>query len=617
MIVVRAPSNIALIKYMGKSDSFQNQSANPSLSMTLDGFSTWVEMREPHESVSDFKALSDAIVLNEHENKKVTLHFDYLRKKAPDVFREFGLIPLKPWDTQFEVRSANTFPTACGVASSASSFAAYTFGFFVFFGGAPFLRLWHSRNQNLYKILGALSQKGSGSSCRSFLGPWVSWTEQGISNEKSSLPHMVDLLLVVSKDKKKISSSEAHQRVVTSPLWGVRQQNVKTRYKELLEALKSSDFINLKKLVWDDFMEMHELFHTAQNSFSYFTDETKKVLSFFESIDLQDRPIVTMDAGPNIHVLIPSDEVLFWELKIKQAFPDLEILSDQQGNGPLVVLNNESGFKTKAPGKWILSGEHTVLRGGTAIAIPHADFYLTLQFKPEKSNSLKVEPQDIEKTVYSSLDCAREYLSSKGITYEAPKGVLKIESTIPLGAGLGSSAAFCVALARFILSQISVQTKLPSEIELAQVLEHQFHGKSSGLDVAVVSIEKPIQFSMQNGAQLLNVSNFPRFEFIDTGLRSSTRDCVLKVEQKRKSNEALARQWDEQMQLATIEITQGLESQNKGLVAQGMRRSFQIFDEWGLVPTKVHEMSKQIETNGSLACRLTGAGNGGFLVALQ
>lgn len=617
MIVVRAPANIALIKYMGKSDAAKNLPANPSLSLTLDEFSTWVEFRESHEAPSEFDELSTPIVLSESELKKRENHFERLRLAAPDLFRRFKLTPLRPWNTPFEVRSANTFPTACGVASSASSFAAYTFGFFVFFGGRAFTNLWNTNAPELKAELAKLSQQGSGSSCRSLLGPWVSWSEDTVQTQKSSFSPLVDMLLVVSKEPKKVSSSEAHQRVLTSPLWNQRQENVLKRYAVATAALKNGDYNALKKAAWDDFLEMHELFHTSKDSFSYWTDETKAVLNFFKEIELTDRPIITMDAGPNIHLLVPTDETLFWEIKIKEAFPHLEILTDQQGKGPSVIFDNSVGFKTTVPGKWVLAGEHTVLRGGSAVALPHPEYKLSLEFSPQKINTLQVEPQSVEVTVLSLLERAQEVLKSKNILFDLPKGILKIESSIPTGAGLGSSAALCVALSRFVLAGLLPNSQTPDEIDLARELEHVFHGKSSGMDVAVVSLEKPILFSMESGAKPLKISKFPSFLFVDTGLRSSTRDCVLKVEEKRKSNVGLATQWDEQMNLASSEVVQGLESNDLHLLAQGMNRSQKVFESWGLVPSKVTEISKENTLKDKLAWRLTGAGDGGFLVALS
>ena len=98
-----------------------------------------------------------------------------------------------------------------------------------------------------------------------------------------------------------------------------------------------------------------------------------------------------------------------------------------------------SKFHTKVPGKWILSGEHTVIRGGTAIALPHPELYLELNFSPSKQQGLLIKPcshaplmKFLIKEILSILD-VKEY----------PNGTLNIYSNIPKGAGLGSSAALC------------------------------------------------------------------------------------------------------------------------------------------------------------------------------
>jgi mevalonate kinase len=276
-------------------------------------------------------------------------------------------------------------------------------------------------------------------------------------------------------------------------------------------------------------------------------------------------------------------------------------------------------FETTTPGKWVLSGEHTVLRGGAAIALPHPEFKLKFYFEPSLE-SLSVIPDLASVATQDLLRVARDWLKSHGITMLWPKGEIMIESTIPFGAGLGSSAAFSVAVARWILT--SHDLPLTLEIELAKNLEDRFHGKSSGMDVSVVSLGRPILFSMKDGARILDLKKLPQFRFQDTGIRSSTRDCIERVEKLQSSNPELARDLDARMKIATAEMLEGLSDYEKNpkpsleKIVHAMNSSFEVFEAWGLNPPEVEPILSKEKHQGALASRLTGAGGGGVLVSV-
>jgi mevalonate kinase len=282
-------------------------------------------------------------------------------------------------------------------------------------------------------------------------------------------------------------------------------------------------------------------------------------------------------------------------------------------------------YSTQAPGKWVLAGEHTVLRGGAAIALPHPEFRLRLEFRPAEGN-LVVEPDLAKPVIHELLKVGKEWLAHRGIKMELPRGRLTITSTIPFGAGLGSSAALSVATARWVLSAHSLDRSL--ERDLAREMENCFHGKSSGMDVAVVSIGEPIRFTMADGAVGLGISHLPKFVFVDSGLRASTRECIAKVENLRQSEPARAERLDGEMKLATEEILEGLRAYDEAgndvaklaaasdRIAHGMKRAGDVYVEWNLVPDEVKALLARLETEGVRSPRITGAGDGGYIVGL-
>jgi diphosphomevalonate decarboxylase len=360
-VSVKAPSNIALIKYMGKRDGDGNLPENGSLSLTLDSLCTFAEVvRSQHSSGSDVtwvpelpleaRRRSDELVsparlpeLSDSGVFKVIRHTERVREATSKIFPKYGLKCSK--NGNFEIRTANTFPAASGIASSASSFAALTLAVAQACAEEPlqFRTLWE-RNMELRRDFSEISRQGSGSSCRSFEGPWVCWEGASARALTTRMPEMTDLVLLVASHPKRVSSSEAHGWVKTSPLWNERVERANSRLKQLQAALDEGDLQSVSTLAWSEFWEMHSLFHTSQNPFSYWEAGSIQILQALSSwvshpsqSSSEKPPVVTMDAGPNVHVLVPTVEASRWRSRLEDLFPGIEILEDRQGSGAEIL----------------------------------------------------------------------------------------------------------------------------------------------------------------------------------------------------------------------------------------------------------------------------------------
>lgn len=296
-VEVSAPSNIALIKYMGKTLVAENRPTNSSLSWTLESLRTHVTLTYlPGETASQWKSLSRSdlipLELSSSGQKRYLKHLDFLKK-------EFNV------EGSFLVESANNFPSDCGLASSASSFAALTMAA---------VQLFQKMNPREIEVTafdaGELSRKGSGSSCRSFFGPWAIWDESGARPLEFPVKDLWHQVVVVEGSKKEVSSSEAHQRVSSSSLFDGRPQRAEKRLADLIQAFQTSDWERAYSITWEEFWDMHVLFETSRPSFGYMQPKTLQVLSDLRSLwqSEKDGPIVTMDAGANVHLLYRADQ---------------------------------------------------------------------------------------------------------------------------------------------------------------------------------------------------------------------------------------------------------------------------------------------------------------------
>lgn len=351
-IFAQAPANIALIKYMGKDDASVNLPANPSLSMTLDSLCTvveisrmgagntgirWIpEVPRKHPVISSGSQVqgmeppmaSDALV------QRAVRHLERVERAVPELFSGVGLSHRKLGAV--EVRSANTFPPSSGIASSASSFAALTLAGAAACAQDPEqFREKLEKDVEMKRALARLSRAGSGSSCRSFEGPWVLWQKEGAAEIMArDMPEMVDFVILVGSAPKPVTSSEAHARVTTSPLWERRAERVSERIANLESSLSEGDLAASARATWAEFWEMHSLFHTCSQPFTYWEPGTIQVLKVLEQFSREGvPPLVTMDAGPNVHMLVPKVHAQEWESRIARELPRFKVLRDNQGRG--------------------------------------------------------------------------------------------------------------------------------------------------------------------------------------------------------------------------------------------------------------------------------------------
>ena len=290
-----APSNIALIKYMGKIEGLGNRPTNPSISYSLEHLRTFVEIEEHPGSGDVWEPLSlkgsAVLKLSEGGREKFLKHFRFLKQK---------------WEIEgaFKIRSANNFPSDCGLASSASSFAALTKA-----AAEHFQRLraqgWGAEALELSK----LSRQGSGSSCRSFFSPWALWRSEGAEpvDLPAGLHHAV---IVLESGIKQVSSSEAHRRVITSPRFQGRVPRAEQKLEDLISVIRQEKWKWAYEIIWDEFWDMHELFHTSQPGFQYMTPECREILQFMErQWKKKGHGLwITLDAGPNIHLLFHRED---------------------------------------------------------------------------------------------------------------------------------------------------------------------------------------------------------------------------------------------------------------------------------------------------------------------
>ena len=292
MIEASMPSNIALIKYMGKNDAALP--INSSLSYTLDDLRTKISLLPSTET----DKLVTQVTLKPGGENKFLKHFAMLKQ-------EFNISGF------YQIHSANNFPSGTGLASSASSYAALTQATY----------LLSQKQQTTPPLsdneLAQLARRGSGSSIRSFFSPWCIWQDQDVFPTGENWPSLQHKVLLLEKKHKTISSSEEHMRVMSSPNIKNRAHRAEVRLNDLIQALNAQNWHDIYQICKDEFLDMHELFHTSNPSFSYMHLVCHDIIALTDEYSQSGHQIIlTMDAGANMHFLFPEhEESTFVELQ--------------------------------------------------------------------------------------------------------------------------------------------------------------------------------------------------------------------------------------------------------------------------------------------------------------
>jgi diphosphomevalonate decarboxylase len=312
-IKVKAHANIALIKYWGKRDRELVLPTKSSLSITLSGLNTITK-------ISFNKNNCDNIILNDSPVSGDThVRIINFLSQARKYYNISGF---------FDINTKNNFPTAAGLASSASGYAALAVGI------NELCDLKLSQRE-----VSMLARLGSGSAARSVFGGFVAWYKGKCSIGSDSYaekifshthwPELRVIAAIVETGKKAVSSRDGMEfSRATSPYydrWILRSEE---RFNKIIGAIADKDLKLMGSLSQQDCLDMHEVIHTTSPTLDYWNDSTRKILHIVQSLqDMGVMCFLTIDAGPNVKVmcLAPDLEQVYHALTMCPGVRDLII----------------------------------------------------------------------------------------------------------------------------------------------------------------------------------------------------------------------------------------------------------------------------------------------------
>jgi len=277
--------------------------------------------------------------------------------------------------------------------------------------------------------------------------------------------------------------------------------------------------------------------------------------------------------------------------------------------------------RATACGKIILLGEHAVVYGFPAVAVPFRSLRAAAEFS-EESGRFRIEAPDI------GLDAALDDLPEKNplafcvrhtlevLHKKIPEGRLILTSDIPVASGLGSGAAVSTAVVRVLASAAG---KNLSPLEISRIVfevERIYHGTPSGVDNTVIAFERPIFFRRGDEPEILAVGAPMHLLVADSGIRSETRDAVGGVRERRQADperyDGLFRQIGELAEAGRRQLEAG---QTESLGA-AMNHCHDLLRAIEVTTPGLDRLVDSARQAGAFGAKLSGAGLGGNVIAL-
>jgi len=274
-------------------------------------------------------------------------------------------------------------------------------------------------------------------------------------------------------------------------------------------------------------------------------------------------------------------------------------------------------FETTTHGKWILAGEHAVLRGHAALVFPLVNKTLTLRYQASNAplHITHAGPygEGCSAPVWQLIDAG---LNALGISESKPTGELNITNYIPIGAGMGASAALCVAMTRWFQATYNANI---NAFEFARALEDCFHGQSSGLDIAGAASPAEGVYFKSGVTTPITAAWKPHWYLSYSGEPGITSECIKHVQALWQHDKLRAEALDHHMADSVLHARDALRNTTPRathLLAKAMHQARDCFEAWGLINTALNTHMKTLSHAGALAVKPTGSGGGGYVLSL-
>jgi len=299
--------------------------------------------------------------------------------------------------------------------------------------------------------------------------------------------------------------------------------------------------------------------------------------------------------------------------------------------------------KASAPGKIILFGEHAVVYGRPALAVPVTQVHADVEILDADSAGIWINapgvdlqaelntlPSDhpIASVIHNFLFLSRQSPSPtstgsvRGLTPlsggegKFPNLEVNITSTIPVASGLGSGAAVTVALVRALSSHLNHPLTDEAVNAFAYDIEKLHHGTPSGIDNTVVTYARPVYFVKGQPIETFKVGAPFRIVIGDTGISAPTKESVADVRRLWEGDKA---RWEvvfDEIADISFAARRVIEEGWVNMLGELMNENHALLQSLTVSSPELDRLVSAARKAGALGAKLSGGGRGGNMIAL-
>lgn len=278
--------------------------------------------------------------------------------------------------------------------------------------------------------------------------------------------------------------------------------------------------------------------------------------------------------------------------------------------------------EASASAKIILVGEHAVVYGQPAIAVPVSDLRAFASFEANDSGVLRIVsaeldiPVNIDSEVVDNALALTARLVLTTLKAAPPSATIYIRSDIPVASGLGSGAAVSTALARALCAALDAEMDEATLNSVIYEVEKIHHGTPSGIDNTVIVYERPVYFVRGQAIETLTRATPFTLLIGDTGKSASTRTAVAGVREFFEHEPETVQPMLDEVGVIVRAARAALEAGD--LVALGalMTRNHAVLQQLTVSSPELDTLVEAALKAGALGAKLSGGGRGGNMIAL-
>jgi mevalonate kinase len=279
--------------------------------------------------------------------------------------------------------------------------------------------------------------------------------------------------------------------------------------------------------------------------------------------------------------------------------------------------------KASAPGKVILFGEHAVVYGRPALAVPVTQVRAQAEVTPSSRPGIWIDLPDVgvgaDLTSLSSDQPVAALIHNLLNAWKIdplPQLNIRVSSTIPVASGLGSGAAVSVALVRALAEVLQHRVTDEQVSSYAFEIERLHHGTPSGIDNTVISYARPVYFAKNQPIEILNVPEPFTIVIGHTGIAAPTRESVAAV---RELWQADPTTWNAAFEGIGFIAQMAREAMETGMwrhLGPLMNENHAILQRLTVSSRELDRLIEAARQAGALGAKLSGGGRGGNMIAL-